>query len=102
MPRKLLYSGGYLGGHPARERPEKTATLAVSDEGIQVSVFKNFINERWANITGLTAEGPDEVQTRFTATRFVLMGPLALAFKRRGSRRASSSWKATSASSSSR
>ena len=36
-----------------------------------------------ASITAFLAEGPNEVQTRFTAMRFVLLGPLALAFKKR-------------------
>jgi hypothetical protein len=57
----------------------------VNENGVEVSVFRKFIDEPWENITGLTAEGPGEVQTRFTATGLVLLGPLGLAqSKRRG------------------
>jgi hypothetical protein len=38
----LAFSGSYLGGHPARDRPEKTATLVIDGEGIRVSVFRRF------------------------------------------------------------
>jgi hypothetical protein len=76
-------SGAYLGGHPAHEGAKKDARLTMSDDGIQVRVgFRTLIKEPWKNITGLSAEGPDQVQTRFTATRLVLLGPLGLAFKK--------------------
>jgi hypothetical protein len=76
-------AGAYLGGHPELERAAKIARLTMNDDGIHVKVgFRTFINEPWKNITGLSAEGPDQVQTRFTATRLVLLGPLGLAFKK--------------------
>jgi hypothetical protein len=76
-------SGAYLGGHPAHERADKNARLTMNDDGIHVKAgFRTFIKEPWKNITGLSAEGPDQVQTRFTATRLVLLGPLGLAYKK--------------------
>jgi hypothetical protein len=77
-----VFSGSYLGGHPSRERQEKQASLRFDDDGVHVSVFRAFIEEPWANIISLDAEGSSEVQKRFTATRFMLLGPLALAFKK--------------------
>ena len=77
-------SGAYLGGHPEHEGAKKDARLTMNDDGIQVAVgaFRKLFKEPWKNITGLSAEGPDQMEKRFTATRLVLLGPLGLAFKK--------------------
>jgi hypothetical protein len=56
--------------------------LFLEEDGVRVKMFKTFIDEPWKEISGLSAEGPDQVATRFTATRFLLAGPLALAWKK--------------------
>ena len=80
--RGITITGKYLGGHPDHQRA-KAATLQLNEAGVTVRVFKPFIQLPWAEVIGLEAEGPDQVQTRFTATRLVLMGPLGLAFKQK-------------------
>jgi hypothetical protein len=54
----LVFTGSYLGGHPAREHAEKSATLKIETEGVKVSVFRTFIDEPWENITALDVEVP--------------------------------------------
>jgi hypothetical protein len=59
--------------------------LYIGEGGIRVrpGIGKSFIDEPWSSITELAAEGPDQVSSRFTATRLLLAGPLALAFKKK-------------------
>ncbi len=86
MARHVLLGGRYLGGHPARERElASAALLTIDDNGVRVkpSIGRTFIEEPWSKITELAAEGPDQVASRFTATRLLLAGPLALAFKKK-------------------
>lgn len=80
--RPVVHTGRYLGGHPDRERASDNANISITAEGVRVGVFKTWINEPWANISELDAEGPDQVGKRITASRLLLTGPLALAWKK--------------------
>lgn len=82
MPNKVMLVGRYLGGHPARTREKEPATLVVEMDGVKVKTFKAFIEEPWSSIYALSAEGPDEASKRITATRLLLTGPLALAWRK--------------------
>ncbi len=53
---------------------------STSKEALRAAT--SYFRCRGTTVTALSAEGPDQVQTRFTATRFALMGPFALAFKK--------------------
>jgi hypothetical protein len=81
---QILLNGKYLGGHAGRVK-ETAALLRLSDEGVRVKpgIGRAFIEEPWSSITELAAEGPDQIASRFTATRLLLTGPLALAFKKK-------------------
>lgn len=84
VARQLLLNGMYMGGHPAIDKP-KQLFLQIDDAGVHVKgafARNTLLSMPWAKVTALSAEGPDQVQTRFTATRFALMGPFALAFKK--------------------
>lgn len=74
-----------MGGHPAFDKPIP-AMLKIDDDGVHlVKGFagrKTLVSVPWDSIDGLHAEGPDQIQTRFTATRLALIGPFALAFKK--------------------
>jgi hypothetical protein len=90
MSRAVVLHGRYLGGHPARESPTQ-AGLKIDESGVVMfpaigMTFrpgKGRFEEPWSNVTELAAEGPDQVASRFTATRLFLGGPLALAFKKK-------------------
>lgn len=75
-----------MGGHPSVNKPEPGSFLKIDDAGVQLlggfGGRNLLISTPWDEVTALSAEGPDQVQTRFTVTRFALMGPFALAFKK--------------------
>jgi hypothetical protein len=83
MAMELAYGAAYLGGHPRSPKPVANCAIGIAGDGVTVQrLFTTLIHEPWVNVSALTAEGPAEVQTRFTATRLAVLGPLALAFKK--------------------
>ena len=92
---QTMLAGTYMGGHPAIDKPQPGSLLKIDDLGVQLlggfGGRNLLLSMPWDKVTALSAEGPDQVQTRFTATRFALMGPFALASRRTRSRIASSS-----------
>jgi hypothetical protein len=81
MPKKVMLQGRYLGGHPGKSG-STNAVLLVDESGLKVKTFKAFVDEPWATISAISTEGPDQVAKRITATRLLLTGPLALAWRK--------------------
>lgn len=71
----------YLGGHPGRDKAT-TCTLTIGDEGVRARVVRNFLEVPWSAVTSIDVEGPEQVQTRVTATRLLATGLFAFAFKK--------------------
>jgi hypothetical protein len=88
MTRTLTISGEYLGGHEGREKVAKPAFLNIDDEGVSIRAsFRTAVREPWSRIASINVDGDESLQTRFTATRLALIGPFALAFKKKKSRK---------------
>jgi hypothetical protein len=83
MAVDLAYGAAYLGGHPGSPKPVAHCAIGINGGGVTVQrLSKRLIHEPWAYISTLAAEGPIDVQSRFTATRLAALGPLTLAFKK--------------------
>jgi hypothetical protein len=61
----------------------KQCNLVIDSSGLTFSKFKPFAVYSWNNVKSVTIEGPDAVQKRITASRLLLMGPFALAAKKK-------------------
>jgi hypothetical protein len=59
--------------------------LRIDNWGVGVTVmWVRKLAIPWEQVTGLVVEGPEQAESRFTATRLALIGPFALAFKKKG------------------
>lgn len=73
----------YFGGHPDFTKAVKDRGVVVCDDaGVHFRVFTEKFVIPWGMITALEIDGPEQAEKRFTMSRFVLMGPLALAAKK--------------------
>lgn len=79
----------YLGGHPLHTKEVKELAAVFDDSGFHTKLplnrpmwVRNW-SAPWDAITSIEVDGPDEVAKRVTATRLVLAGPFALAFKKK-------------------
>lgn len=59
-------------------------TVSLSDSGILANRgLRGEDYYSWSEILGIEIEGPDALQKRITATRLLMTGPFALAFKKK-------------------
>jgi hypothetical protein len=84
---KKVFVGHYMGGIPTvHATPKQVVLLIVDEDGVHLrggfAGKDDLFSVPWEQVAALSAEGPDQVETRFTATRVALMGPFALAFKK--------------------
>jgi hypothetical protein len=88
----VLREASYYGGWSGHQSPEVKSNLVlkVDVEGIALRKASTIFAIPWDEIADIAIEGPEEAQSRFTATRLVALGPLGLAFKkdRKGSKEA--------------
>ena len=63
---------------------EISMSVSLSDSGILANQgFRGEDIYAWSEILEVEIEGPDALQKRITATRLLMTGPLALAFKKK-------------------
>lgn len=73
----------YKGGHPLMAKDGRSR-IVINSESISFLVGQTWspiIN--YKDITGINIETQENMSTRFTATRIALLGPFALAFKKK-------------------
>jgi hypothetical protein len=79
-------SGGwdYLGGNLSHSEPVSGVTLSFDDNGFHAKSPAGLsMHLAWSSVHGIDVEGSDAVQGRITATRLVLVGWLALAWRKK-------------------
>jgi len=59
-------------------------SVSLNDAGILANTgFRGETTYPWSEISEIEIEGPDALQKRITATRLIMTGPFALAFKKK-------------------
>lgn len=71
----------YKGGHPAITK-EKSCSLSIDDCSIIINIGKG-APIGFGDIDSIHFETAEQINRRITATRLVLLGPFALAFKKK-------------------
>lgn len=80
----LTYSVEYEGGHPNITK-DGDVSVTIKQDTVTVSkgIFGGIFTFSVSSITDIRIETQHEIERRYTATRLVLLGPLALAFKKK-------------------
>jgi hypothetical protein len=82
--KPVRFKATYLGGHPSRQKEKKNVSVVVDGEGVRlVDGFREIFKEPWARITTIAAEGREDIRRRPTLTRWALVGPGALLWKKK-------------------
>lgn len=72
----------YKGGHPDLTK-EKDCTIKADDDYLVISYGFSSAQINYSDISGVHFETVEQINRRITATRLVLLGPFALAFKKK-------------------
>ena len=63
---------------------ENSIVIALTDSGFEIAEgWGSKIFYPWADVSELSVEGPDAIQKRITASRLLLTGVFAFAFKKK-------------------
>lgn len=76
----------YLGGHPVHEEPQASIVLVVTDTRLAVETAdtcRKLFSVPLEDLSDLLVETQEEVQQRVTASRLLLVGVFAFAWKKR-------------------
>lgn len=80
----LSYSLEYEGGHPNITKDGNVSvTIKLDTVTVSKGIFGGAFTFSVSSITGIRIETQHEIERRYTATRLVLLGPLALDFKKK-------------------
>lgn len=73
----------YKGGHPNINK-EKNCTLDIKDDALTINCgLSGMAIIPYYDVVGVHYETSDQIEKRITATRIALLGPFALAFKKK-------------------
>jgi len=64
-------------------KKKTTTNIQLDNDGFTLGVFRTKETHRWDSLKGLELDGPDNVNSRITATRLLTLGVFALAAKKK-------------------
>lgn len=62
---------------------ERECSLIMDNAGFELKAFKSLFKASWDEVVDIECGGPESMQKRITATRLVMIGPLALAARKK-------------------
>lgn len=62
---------------------EREMTLSLTAGGFELTKFKPQLTVPWSKVADIETGGPESIQKRMTVTRVALLGPLALAARKK-------------------
>lgn len=62
---------------------ERQCSLILEPLGFELKMFKSLLKASWDEVADIECGGPESMQKRITATRLVMLGPLALAARKK-------------------
>jgi hypothetical protein len=84
MARRASFVVNYIGGHPARPRPQKNCALIADDRGLHLKyMLAAVLDIPWSDVVHMDFEGSDSPTSRVTMTRLVALNVFAFAAKKR-------------------
>jgi len=64
-------------------KKKSTTNIQLDSDGFTLGTFRTKETHRWDSLKGLELDGPDNVNSRITATRLLTLGVFALAAKKK-------------------